>query len=193
MYEYGADLKAVDMPTFTEFFTKATWEFIKSRENKLRNKDQDKWKQPLININDSQTLMTATWVQMDRIKKGSSHIANDIFISGTTHTYRNRGFLGQYDKYWKTKFLSMGIPEQYHWILTNSNETIDLASIGLRCADYTKAVAGIHAYEVQNFDPMLKKLYGITNGDNLDFSTQKFTKMPQMGHLLKAITILVWC
>ncbi|MDP8263507.1 MAG: glycogen/starch synthase [Candidatus Ancaeobacter aquaticus] len=174
LYEYSDSLEAVEDYMFTEFFTKAAWKFIKWNEAKRKETLGKKWKGAVVDLNDSQSLLLSAWAQMDRVQNPADQIVNNTLLSGTTHTYRNRGFKGAYQDWWARIFTNMGIPREYHWLMVNSEKQVDMASIGLRGSDYTKGVSGIHAYEVQGYDPMLKMLYGVTNGDDLNYSTTQF-------------------
>ncbi|MFC2140403.1 glycogen/starch synthase [Candidatus Auribacterota bacterium] len=182
---------------FCEFFTKAAWKFIEIEEKSKKDISGGKRKKAIINCNDAQSLLLPVWRTIEileisemlksgkdkkgkilsakskgRLKDRLEHLTKLVTLA-TTHTYRNRGFIGTYNDYWKNLFIQMGIPEEMHWlfIAKGTDGEMNLTSVGLRCSEITKAVASIHAYEVQEYDPNID-LYGIANGDDILVSTE---------------------
>ena len=197
LYQYDTSKGYVSNAVFTEFFTKAIWNFIFLRElaeKKSKETKGESYQPAVINVNDGQSLMTTVWATVsyyEAFSSGNEELADFIskfFLSGTTHTYRNRGFFGgenDYDSNWRDKFLQMGVPENLHWLFFSKwkgtedevpRVVIDFTSAGLNAAHYRKAVSSIHAKEMARNNPNIQ-LVGVTNGDNRSFSSAVFRKI----------------
>lgn len=182
---------------FTEFFAKASLEVIRYLELEKKRSLGESYKAPIVDANDGQIVSLSVWAQIYyrdsarlRNKDGTpapdasltAEIFSKMLISCTTHTYKNRVIIWQHKFKEGLEFLiKAGIPPEYWWMFLckHLNEhgkevyTWDFTSAGLRSADIAKAVAAIHAYEVSKFDPLVN-LVGITNGDNIEYSTEYF-------------------
>ncbi len=199
MYVYGGKGQPSQLQ-FSALLAKAQWTYIRNVEYEKFKKQGKNWKPAIINTNDAQTLMASVYRLIDyndAVKSSNFEYAaflKQFMFSGTTHTYKNRGFFAELDDYGKDRLREIGIPDEFHWIFytpkLNRNDLdlflskdqqgmenknmANMSSGGLNASDVTKAVAAIHASEVFEFDPSLKALYGITNGDNIPDSSIYF-------------------
>lgn len=189
----GKEYKLVMNQEFTEFFTKASAEVIRhleiqTRAKKMKNKEN--YLAPVIDANDGQSLPLLAWIRMfyqdknlidpSGVTQENVEATHDIFsnavLSGTTHTYRNRGIIA--DQWYGLQFLrNAGVRDEWLWLFMrkedNNPVVWDLTSGGLRSADVAKGVSAIHAYEMAYRDPLVK-LFGVTNGDNRFYSSEFF-------------------
>ncbi len=190
LYEYGTQESPASNYEFTEFFTKATLELIKYLEVKERKKLGNRYKPPLVDANDGQALPLNAFRRifyLDKEKiitegtnKRDIDLAHEVLtqaiFNGTTHTYRNRGIINDFN-YGRHFLSNAGIPEEYLWLFLRKeiDGTLlwDMTSGGLRSSDTSKAVSAIHAHEMNALDPMIK-LIGITNGDDRVYSSAYF-------------------
>ncbi len=193
IYEYDKNIDAKrSQNNVTEFFTKASAEVIRYLEIQKRTKklkDGEQYVAPVIDANDGQALPILSWIRMFyenpdfmlRENADEDNIAAtvDIFrnalLSGTTHTYVNRGHV---DKNTGGSILAKaGVPYDWKWLYLRKDEDgrvlYDPSSAGLRSADVAKAVSAIHANEVGMIDPSVT-LFGVTNGDDRAYSSEFF-------------------
>ncbi|EKD26169.1 MAG: hypothetical protein ACD_79C01328G0001, partial [uncultured bacterium] len=193
------------MVEFCTFMGKASWEYVKNKYREEWKKDKKNWKAPVINVNDAQTILVPVYRAVDyygAMKEAEkaqkeerwedaknwleeAEYLRSFFISATTHTYRNKGFFGFYSEWFRNTLIEAGIPEEFHvYFASNAPEgtelpmagNVNLSSAGLKLADCAKAVSGLHAYEVWEYDTLLEILHGITNGDIIRNSTKYFRK-----------------
>ncbi|EKD25792.1 MAG: Phosphorylase, partial [uncultured bacterium] len=191
------------MIEFSTFMGKASWEYVKNKYREEWKKDKKNWKAPVVNVNDAQTILVPVYRAVDyygalnEARKAQkeerwedaknwleeAEYLRSFFISATTHTYRNKGFFGFYSEWFRNKLIESGIPEEFHvYFASNAPEgtelpmagNVNLTSAGLKLADCAKAVAGLHAHEVWEYDTVLEKLHGVTNGDIIRNSTKYF-------------------
>jgi len=179
-YKSYENPNAISNEIFTEFFSKATLEAVRYLEKERMGEEKEKWSAPLVDLNDGQCLPAAAFAKMFYSGEGLDNETRRIFeemrICGTTHTYRNRVII--YDFEDGLDFLrKAGVPEDKMWVFTRNFGTAekpniqwDFTSAGLRSADMVKGVSAVHAYEVGDYDPSIE-LSGITNGDNIPYST----------------------
>jgi len=217
MFKYNTDGHSTQQD-FSEFFTKAAWEFIKLKENenkRILESKGAKWDKPVINCNDAQSLLLPVWRVAEMLKINDSLLRGidkfghkltqeeinkkkeelkyltKLVMMATTHTYKNRDFIGNrhdYEHYWKQKFIKMGLPEGLHWlfIADGYHGQLNLTSAGLRCAEIAKSVASIHNFEVQEYDPNID-LIGISNGDDINSSTRRLQEIMKDFQIKKDI------
>ncbi|HOU35655.1 MAG TPA: amylo-alpha-1,6-glucosidase, partial [Candidatus Omnitrophota bacterium] len=194
LYEYNTSDAPASSFEFTEFFTKAALELIRFLEVKQLEELGSAYKAPLVDINDGQALPLAAWRRIfygeksrimtegtdSREIDNAYRILDEAIFSATTHTYRNRVFIGGDIKGYGLQFLrAAGVPDEWLWLFLrkelNGDNLWDMTSAGLRSADVTKAVSAIHAYEMNARDPGTD-LVGVTNGDNRVYSAEFFRK-----------------
>ncbi|MBN2144719.1 MAG: hypothetical protein JW774_08865, partial [Candidatus Aureabacteria bacterium] len=215
LYRQDYEGAAPPLPTniqFSTFLAKAQWEYIKRIQWKKFKEQGAKWKPPIINTNDAQTLLASVFRLTDLIEtmeelgrtdpllqkdkyqelEEKARFYRGFMFSGTTHTYKNRGFFGELKSYNDARevLLNIGIREDLHWLFgtppltpqeselpnVNGDVRFNHTSAGLLCSDVAKAVSALHSKEVLEWDPALKRLYGITNGDIIENSTKYFTE-----------------
>jgi len=193
---FGEEPNYATETEFTEFFAKASLEVIRYLELEKKRKLGAAWEAPIIDVNDGQIVSLSAWAQIyyrdkDKIRDKTGAVAADaeetadIFskalISDTTHTYFNR--IKIFDFNYGIEYLRRaGIPDEYLWLFLRKDgdrNIWDFTSGGLRSADCAKAVAAIHSYEVGKWDPGVN-LFGITNGDNIPYSTSHFVECMKM-------------
>ncbi len=161
-YNYREDQKNKDTTLayysdFSEFFSVASLELIRSEERQRRYATQaharNPYKPPVIIANDGQMGALAR-IKREMYEDPMFHdvpgrsIMRDAVIWFVTHTYMNRG------KYMEG----------------------DATTPGVRSADGASAVAAVHRDEVWARDTMAR-LLAITNGDNRAASRSKFLKI----------------
>ncbi|MDP2940946.1 MAG: PfkB family carbohydrate kinase, partial [Candidatus Omnitrophota bacterium] len=185
LYEFGTPDSPASAFDFTEFFTKAALELIRYLELQKKKEEGDAYLAPLVNCNDGQALPMAAWrrifyadinrLQNGQIDKDTWEIFAKAVFCGATHTYKNRLYTDDYD--WGLRFLKKaGVPDKWLWVFLRDvfgRKFWDLTSAGLRCADVSKAVSMLQAYEMNALDPGIK-LFGISNGDDRGYSGEFF-------------------
>ncbi|MFA5320525.1 MAG: CPBP family glutamic-type intramembrane protease [Candidatus Omnitrophota bacterium] len=193
LYEYGTCDCRASIWEFTEFFNKAALELIRKREvekKHLKESLHEEYKAPVVDANDAQTLPVAAfrkafYSNKDRIAPAPDRdeaffIMNAALFSGTTHTYYNRAWADDFE-FGKNFLRKAGIPDEWLWLFLHifidgygSWKVVwDLTSGGVRASDVAKAVAAVHAFEVNRYDPAVE-LKGLTNGDNYVYSSEYF-------------------
>ena len=185
---------------FSEFFSKAALELFRYLEVKKKREQGEKYKGALVDINDGQALPMAVWRRIfygDKQKilseGADNQEINDTYevmekaiFCATTHTYLNRIIL--YDLSNGRDFLRRaGVPDEWLWLFLRKEITgrllWDFTSAGLRAGDVAKAVSAVHGYEMNVRDPGVR-LVGITNGDNLMYTSEFFP-----GYLIQAAAL----
>ncbi|MBI1976752.1 MAG: glycogen/starch synthase [Candidatus Omnitrophica bacterium] len=186
LYHYDPDSQtAPSHLEFSAFFSKAYWRWVVQQERALKKEQGEKWSPPMINANDAQAALVSVWRLMDyydakdRGDEEEARFLESFFISVTTHTYRNRGFLGRYNEGMKNWLVKIGIPEEFHWLFQSVAAPqevagwgeMDITLAGLRAANVRKAVSALHANEVSRHDPG-SPLYGLANGVDRESATK---------------------
>ncbi|MCX7338842.1 MAG: hypothetical protein NTX76_06165 [Alphaproteobacteria bacterium] len=191
-----------NLPTwiqFGAFFAKALWVYIRNTEYARYQESQQQgnpYHPAIINANEAQTLLVPVFRLIDyrdAVKRGDTDYATflrNFMICGTTHTYKNRGIFDEIKSgaYNKEKLYVLGIPEEFHYLFASypltsaeteipfvtGNSFMDVTSAGLKTAEIAKGVSALHAKEVHAWDPTVKKIYGIANGDAIEDSAKYF-------------------
>jgi hypothetical protein len=195
--KFGEEPTSATETEFTEFFAKASLEVIRYLELEKKKKLGSAWQAPIIDVNDGQIVSLSAWAQIyyrdknkirdktgaiDSNAEETAEIFSKALISDTTHTYFNRIKIFDFN-YGLDYLRKAGIPDEFLWLFLRKDERgnfiWDFTSGGLRSADCAKAVAAIHSYEVGKWDPGVN-LFGITNGDNIPYSTSHFVECMKM-------------
>ncbi|MFA5391687.1 MAG: radical SAM protein, partial [Candidatus Omnitrophota bacterium] len=189
LYEYGTDESPASNYEFTEFFTKAALELMRYLELEKKHRLGSDYKAPLVDCNDGQVLPLAAWRKIfysdasniihegvdDKNLLETYEIFKDAIFCGTTHTYRNRVMIQDFE-YGKRFLKAAGVPDEWLWVFLRDEfgtKIWDFTSAGVRCADVAKAVSAVHGYEMNMRDPAVQ-LFGVTNGDNRPYSSEFF-------------------
>ncbi|HNX91262.1 MAG TPA: hypothetical protein PKG81_05355, partial [Candidatus Omnitrophota bacterium] len=166
-----------NIPTWEEFsvfYSKAALKFIERQENKERKTDL-KWKAPVVHLNDSQVALVSVYAkieldkEIEKAEKDNSYIVNpvldDMVMCFTTHTYANRkeySLEGGANDYSEGIMSFMDIPSKYRGLFVNYKQggyRYDMASGGLRTADWQGAVARAHRDDVAIWDEWINDPY----------------------------------
>lgn len=177
-YNYDNNYHLPSIFEFTEFFSKAALQLIYELEKDTKEKLKSKYKEPIIHCNDGQTALLPLFSELYY----KNTIIENALIWLTTHTYINRiKNFGEYVLH------AMDIPKDYFWMFLrksddSNTEILDITSCGIRaiscCATYggINGVSAKHTENILNIDPLCK-IIGITNGDNIEFSSAYFTEI----------------
>ncbi|MFH1283887.1 MAG: hypothetical protein ABII27_09530 [bacterium] len=156
------------------------WEYIKSVEWELFQKNPESWKPPILDTNDAQTLLVPVYVLIDYWKayeKGDVERLRffaSFFNSARTHTYRNRGYINFASLEQKrAELIQCGFPEEFHYLFGEEDKLyIDITKAGLdaiKKLDCPQGVSPIHAFETNPYNPKIFT-FGIDNAAEFDFN-----------------------
>ncbi|OGQ17648.1 MAG: hypothetical protein A2138_16145 [Deltaproteobacteria bacterium RBG_16_71_12] len=155
---------------FTEFFSRASAELIRTLEAKEQAAKGAKYMPPAIIANDGQAAPVIPFLQ--ELEKRDATL-KDAATWMVTHTYKNRGvFHG-----------SAGDALMARWQIPNELRAsfwrvaeADVSSSGVRNADGSSGVSAVHVDEVNYIDPN-QSLIAITNGDRRETSSEVYRKI----------------
>jgi glycogen synthase len=192
--------KKHDLPTWEEFsvfYSKASLELVKiveEGEKEAMEKLHKEWKAPLLHLNDSQTALVAAY---RKIFHNSDPVIGEAVVAFTTHTYGNRKEYPIAEGYGDNVLDFMEIPSDYREMFKHcqrAGDVYDMASGGLRTADWQGAVARAHRDDVFIYDdwanypedPALDSYYrdmgveydlvAVSNGDHRSNTMKYFTE-----------------
>ncbi len=176
---------SVERDTFVEFFSKASTELIRRLEEKAKQEKGDKWKAPVVQAHDGQSVPLAAWLRIWYANKENGitgpvvDYMKQLIMVATTHTYKNRCSIeGDFREVFEKVVKNFNIPRDFLWLFVKKWPDgawgWDFTSAGERSALLAQAVSAIHASEVGYTDPNVK-LVAQTNGDDREYSTEYFT------------------
>lgn len=142
-----------ELPTWEEFsvfYSKASLELIRIIEEREKEKLGKKWKSPVIHLNDSQTALVSVY---RKIFFDNDPVLGQATVAFTTHTYGNRKHYPRENGWGDGVMEFMEIPVQYRELFEREfGRVYDMASAGLRTADWQGAVARAHRDDVAIYD-----------------------------------------
>ena len=157
------------LPTWEEFsvfYSKASLEFVRRFESVEREKQGEAWKAPVMHLNDSQVALISVYrkIQFDteraKKQKNPGHFIDPVLehaiIAFSTHTYGNRKEYDLDNGFGDGVLDFMDIPREYRELFKHQESgwrsVYDMASAGLRTADWQGAVSRAHRDDVSKFD-----------------------------------------
>lgn len=187
--------KDPNLPTWEEFsvfYSKASLELVRIMEEREKEELGSHWKAPVMHLNDSQTALVSVY---RKIFYENDPVLGGATVAFSTHTYGNRKTYsipnGDGDK----TLNFMEIPQEYReFFARDYGKVYDMASAGLRTADWQGAVARAHRDDVAKYDEWIgdaqdpgqeeyyrKKgayveLVAVANGDNRAKTAEFFNK-----------------
>ncbi|MDD4013499.1 MAG: glycogen/starch synthase, partial [Candidatus Omnitrophica bacterium] len=145
--------KNPELPTWEEFsvfYSKASLELVRIMEEREKNEIGSRWKAPVIHLNDSQVALVSVY---RKIFHENDPVLGGATVAFTTHTYGNRKAYPVANGYGDGVLDFMEIPGEYReFFKRDYGKLFDIASAGLRTADWQGAVARAHRDDVAMFD-----------------------------------------
>ncbi|MDD3088594.1 MAG: glycogen/starch synthase [Candidatus Omnitrophica bacterium] len=145
--------KNPELPTWEEFsvfYSKASLELVRIIEEREKNEIGSRWKAPVIHLNDSQVALVSVY---RKIFHENDPVLGGATVAFTTHTYGNRKAYPVANGYGDGVLDFMEIPGEYReFFKRDYGKLFDIASAGLRTADWQGAVARAHRDDVAMFD-----------------------------------------
>jgi hypothetical protein len=146
------------LPTWEEFsvfYSKASLELVKiieGREKSAMEELNKEWKAPVMHLNDSQVALVSAY---RKIFHDKDPVLGEAVVAFTTHTYGNRKEYPLGEGYGDNVLDFMEIPLEYRELFKHcqrAGDVYDMASAGLRAADWQGAVARAHRDDVYIYD-----------------------------------------
>lgn len=142
-----------ELPTWEEFsvfYSKASLELIRIVEEGEKEELGNKWKAPVIHLNDSQVALVSVY---RKIFFDNDPVLGPATVAFTTHTYGNRKHYPRENGYGDGVMEFMEIPVHYREFFEREfGRVYDMASAGLRTADWQGAVARAHRDDIVIYD-----------------------------------------
>lgn len=187
-----------DLPTWEEFsvfYSKAALELVRiieAREKEALEELHMQWKAPFLHLNDSQVALVSSY---RKIFYDDDPILGKAIVGFTTHTYGNRKEYPIGEGYGDGVLDFMEIPYEFREMFKHcqrGGDVYDMASAGLRMADWQGAVARAHRDDVFIYDDWVNypedpdlaayyrergveySLVGVSNGDHRSNTMKHF-------------------
>lgn len=183
MYNYNTKDNPVTWQEFSAFFSMASAELVRWKENERLKENPEQWRGPVVHTNDAQASLLDLYAQFLLERYPDDIVLKFMEMPFSTHTYPNREI--RWNIRGEEMLRDMGIPERYWEYFRRDwdwDPKYDITSGRIRRnhdrGQWTGGVSAEHVDDVAPFDKWGPwrdlELVAVTNGDYRAFTAEKF-------------------